>query len=258
MPDLFDLTGRRALVTGGAQGLGRMIAEGLLRAGASVAITSRKRNVVEDAADEMSALGPCMPLVANLSSPEAAVELIDQYKDAVGRCDILVNNAGKTWGGPLESFPDKAWPDIMTINVHVPFTLTRELLPLLRKAATPDNPARIVNIGSVAGAKVERLHAYSYSASKAAVHMLSRELAAELANDNITVNSLIPGYFPTKMTAHLREDDVIAPQALAHIPLHRFGRADDIAGAIIFLCSRAGSYVTGAQIPVDGGVLGCG
>lgn len=258
MHHLFGLDGRHALITGGAQGLGRMIAEGLLRAGASVTITSRKPDVVQAAAAEMSALGSCTPIAADLSSPQAAIALVEQYRHEIGRCDILVNNAGKSWGGSLGSFPDKAWPDVMTMNVQIPFTLTQALLPLLKASATPDCPSRIVNIGSVAGARVEKLGAYSYTASKAAIHMLTRELAADLAASHITVNALVPGYFPTRMTAHLRENDAVDPQALAHIPLHRFGQADDIAGAIIFLCSRAGSYVTGAQMVVDGGIIGCG
>ncbi|WP_443478710.1 SDR family oxidoreductase [Novosphingobium aerophilum] len=258
MSDLFSLHGKKALVTGGAQGLGRMIAEGLLRAGASVAITSRKADVCETAAAEMSGLGPCLPLAADLSTPEAAVELAALYRSALGQCDILVNNAGKTWGGPIDTFPDKAWPSVMAVNVQTPFTLVRELLPELVAAGTADDPSRVINIGSVAGMKAERLNAYSYAASKAAVHMMTRDLAGDLADRNITVNAVIPGFFPTKMTAHMRDEDAVDPKLLSHIPLRRLGRADDIAGIVVFLCSRAGAYVTGAQIPVDGGVVGCG
>lgn len=259
MSDLFSLAGKRALVTGGAQGLGRMIAEGLLRAGAIVAITSRKADICEAAAAEMAALGNCIALPADLSTPEAAVDLVARYRTAVGGCDILVNNAGKTWGGDIDTFPDKAWPGVMAVNVQTPFTMVRELLPELGASGTIDDPARVVNIGSVAGIKTERLNAYSYSASKAAIHMLSRDLAGDLAGRHITVNAVIPGFFPTKMTAHMREaDDSVDPTLLAHIPMGRLGRADDIAGIVVFLCSRAGAYVTGAQIPVDGGIVGCG
>nr|WP_206377322.1 MULTISPECIES: SDR family oxidoreductase [unclassified Sphingobium] len=255
---MFSLTGKKALVTGGAQGLGRMIAEGLLRAGATVAITSRKADICEEAAREMAALGPCIPLPADLSTPEAAVDLVARYRDAVGACHILVNNAGKTWGGPIDSFPDKAWPGVMAVNVQTPFTMIRELLPELGAVGTLGDPARVINIGSVAGMKTERLSAYSYAASKAAVHMMTRDLAGDLAERNITVNAVIPGFFPTKMTAHMRDEDQVDPALLAHIPLKRLGSPDDIAGIVIFLCSRAGAYVTGAQIPVDGGVVGCG
>lgn len=259
MSGLFDLTGKTALVTGGAQGLGRMIAEGLLRAGATVAITSRKADICEAAAAEMAALGTCIALPCDLSSPEAAVELAARVRDAFGgKLHVIVNNAGKTWGGPLDSFPDKAWPGVMMVNVQAPFTLIRELLPELEAAASPDDPARVINIGSVAGKVTERLNAYSYSASKAAIHMLSRDLAGDLAQRNINVNVVMPGFFPTKMTAHLRDDEAADPTVLAHIPMHRMGRADEIAGVIVFLASRAGGYVTGAEIPVDGGVVGCG
>nr|WP_221214322.1 SDR family oxidoreductase [Sphingobium fontiphilum] len=254
---MFSLTGKKALVTGGAQGLGRMIAEGLLRAGATVAITSRKADICEEAAREMAALGSCIPLPADLSTPEAAVDLVARYREAVGECHILINNAGKTWGGPIDSFPDKAWPSVMAVNVQTPFTMVRELLPELSASGTPGDPARVINIGSVAGMKTERLSAYSYAASKAAVHMMTRDLAGDLAARNITVNAVIPGFFPTKMTAHMRDEDQVDPALLAHIPLQRLGSPDDIAGIVIFLCSRAGAYVTGAQIPVDGGVVGC-
>ncbi|NML09340.1 SDR family oxidoreductase [Sphingobium sp. AR-3-1] len=258
MSDLFSLAGKKAIVTGGAQGLGRMIAEGLLRAGATVAITSRKADICEAAASEMGTLGSCIPLPADLSTPEAAVDLVARYRDAVGACHILVNNAGKTWGGEIDSFPDKAWPGVMAVNVQTPFTMVRELLPELGAAGTDDDPARIINIGSVAGMKTERLSAYSYAASKAAVHMMTRDLAGDLAARNITVNAVIPGFFPTKMTAHMRDEDSVDAGLLAHIPLGRLGKPDDIAGIVVFLCSRAGAYVTGAQIPVDGGVVGCG
>lgn len=254
---LFDLSGKTALVTGGAQGLGRMIAEGLLEAGATVAITSRKAEVCELAAVEMSALGRCIALPADLSTPEAAVELVARYREAVGPCDILVNNAGKTWGGEIETFPDKAWPGVMAVNVQTPFTMVRELLPELTAAGTPDDPARVINIGSVAGIKTERLKAYSYAASKAAVHMMTRDLAGDLAARNITVNAVIPGFFPTKMTAHMRTEEEVDPALLDHIPLRRLGKPEDIAAIILFLCGKGGGYVTGAQIPVDGGVVGC-
>ncbi|MEJ6011081.1 SDR family oxidoreductase [Novosphingobium aquae] len=259
MNGLFDLTGKTALVTGGAQGLGRMIAEGLLRAGATVAITSRKADICETAAAEMSALGTCIPLPCDLSTPEAAVELAGRVRATFGgKLHVIVNNAGKTWGGPLDTFPDKAWPGVMMVNVQAPFTLVRELLPELEAAASSDDPARVINIGSVAGKVTERLSAYSYAASKAAIHMLSRDLAGDLAQRNINVNVVMPGFFPTKMTAHLRDEEQTDPAVLAHIPMHRMGRADEIAGVIVFLASRAGGYVTGAEIPVDGGVVGCG
>jgi NAD(P)-dependent dehydrogenase (short-subunit alcohol dehydrogenase family) len=254
----FDLSGKVALVTGGAQGLGRMIAEGLLRAGATVVFTSRKADICEAAAAEMAPLGNCIPLPADLSTPEAAVDLASRFRAAAGdKLHIIVNNAGKTWGGPVDTYPDKAWAGVMAVNVQTPFTLVRELLPELTNAGTSDDPARIINIGSVAGKSAQGLSAYSYSASKAAVHMLTRDLAGDLADRNITVNAVLPGYFPTNMTAHMRDEEAVDPALLSKIPMRRMGRPEEIAGIIIFLSSRAGGYVTGAEIPVDGGIIGC-
>ena len=255
--ELFGLHGKKALVTGGAQGLGRMIAEGLLRAGADVTITSRKKDISQAAAEEMSGLGKCHPLTADLSNPDAAVELANAYRQEVGGLDILVNNAGKTWGAPLETFPDKGWSGVLAVNLQIPFKLVQLFLPELT-AANADDPSRVINIGSVAGRRIEPLQAYSYAASKAGLHQLSRVLASELATRNVTVNAILPGYFPTSMTAHLRDGDGGAePGVRDRIPLRRFGRPSDIAGAVVFLSSRAGSYVTGAEISVDGGLTGC-
>jgi len=256
--DIFRLDNKVALVTGGAQGLGRMIAEGLLQAGATVAITSRRADICEEAAREMSALGRCISLPSDLSSPQAAVDLVERFHEALGACHILINNAGKTWGGSIDSFPDNAWPSVMSVNVQMPFTIIRELLPELSAGGTPDDPARIINIGSIAGMKNEKLQAYSYAASKAAIHMLTRDLAGDLADRNITVNAVIPGYFPTKMTAHMRHEDGVDPVLLSHIPMKRLGRAEDIASTVIFLCSRGAGYITGVLLPVDGGIVGCG
>jgi len=256
--ELFCLQGKTALVTGGAHGLGRMIAEGLLRAGATVTITSRDAERCAAAAAEMASLGRCIPLPVDLATADAAVAVAQQFRERIGKCDILINNAGKTWGAPIEKFPDKAWAGVMAVNVQAPFTLIRELLPELRAAGTADDPARIINIGSVAGIKTERLRAYSYAASKAAIHMLTRDLAGDLASDNITVNAVIPGYFPTHMTAHMHDGDAVNPELLSHIPLRRLGRPADIAGIVVLLSSKSGSYITGALIPIDGGLMGCG
>lgn len=186
------------------------------------------------------------------------MDLAGRFRSAAGgKLHILVNNAGKTWGAAVDSFPDKGWGSVLMVNLQAPFTLVRELLPELEAAGSADDPARVINIGSVAGKATQRLSAYSYSASKAAIHMLSRDLAGDLAGRNINVNAVLPGYFPTNMTAHMRSEEKIDPALLNNIPMRRLGRADEIAGAIVFLASRAGAYVTGAEIPVDGGVMGC-
>jgi NAD(P)-dependent dehydrogenase (short-subunit alcohol dehydrogenase family) len=257
MAALFRLDGKTALVTGGAQGMGRMIAAGLIEAGARVYITSRKREVCEATARELGASGECVALAADLSTPEAATTLAAELKAREPRLHVLVNNAGRTWGAPLESFPDKAWAGVMAVNVQGPFTLVRELLPLLAAGAVHEDPARVINIGSLAGLRAEPLSAYSYAASKAAIHQLSRVLAKDLAARHITVNSVIPGYFPTQMTAHIRGQDAELEKLLERVPLARLGEPDDIVGACIYLASRAGRYVTGADIVVDGGMAGC-
>jgi NAD(P)-dependent dehydrogenase (short-subunit alcohol dehydrogenase family) len=259
MNSLFDIKGKIALVTGGANGMGRMIAEGLVDAGVKVYITSRKVDDCEQAAQAMSQRGQCIGLAIDLSTPEAAVELAEQIKARETKLDIIINNAGKTWGAPLESFPDKAWASVMAVNVQGPFTVVRELLPLLEASGAADgnDPARVMNIGSLAGKRVEGLDAFSYTASKAAIHHLSREMAAVLAGRNIAVNTIVPGYFPTKMTAHIRSDDEESSKFASRIPLGRMGSAEDIVGLCIFLSSRAGAYITGSEIVLDGGIAGC-
>ena len=257
MSSLFGIEHKTALVTGGAQGMGRMIAEGLVRAGAKVYITSRKPDICENTARELSRFGECLAIAADLNTPEAVVALANEIKSREPQLNILINNAGRTWGAPLETFPDKAWAPVMAVNVQGPFTLVRELLQLLVAAASAEDPARIINIGSLAGLRAERLSAYSYAASKAALHHLSRTLAADLAERNITVNSVVPGYFPTQMTAHIRKDDVEMHELLERVPLGRLGEADDVAGACIFLSSRAGRYITGSELVLDGGMSGC-
>jgi NAD(P)-dependent dehydrogenase (short-subunit alcohol dehydrogenase family) len=257
LSNLFDIRGKTALVTGGAQGLGRMIAAAMVKAGAHVLITSRTPEVCEAAAREMSDSGWCQGIPSDLSTPDGTAALAAQLRSRVEQLDVLINNAGKSWGAPIESFPDKAWQGVMTVNVQAPFSLVREVLGLLTAAASSDNPARVINIGSLAGLAVERLNAYSYGASKAALHHLSRMLAADLAERCITVNAIVPGYFPTKMTAHIRSEEHARQELLARVPLGRLGTPEDIAGLCIFLASRAGAYITGAVIPVDGGMSGC-
>jgi NAD(P)-dependent dehydrogenase (short-subunit alcohol dehydrogenase family) len=249
---LFDLTGKTALVTGGTRGIGLMIARGLLDAGARVAISSRKADACEEARAELESHGEVIALPMDVSSEAGCQQLAQAVRDQWGTLNILVNNAGATWGEPLETFPESAWDKVLNLNLKSPFFLTRAVLPMLEQTATQDDPARIINIGSIDGLHVPRMQTYSYATSKAAIHQLTRVLARELGPRHITVNAVAPGPFESKMMAWTLQEfgDAIA----ASSPLGRIGRPDDMAGVAVFLCSRAGSYVTGAVIPVDGGI----
>jgi NAD(P)-dependent dehydrogenase (short-subunit alcohol dehydrogenase family) len=251
----LSLDGKVALVTGGASGLGRMIAEGLLSSGAKIIITSRKDAV--EAAAQMTPLGHCRGINVVLDGPEGFDDLKRQLESVTDRLHVIINNAGRTWGAPLEQFPDKAWTSVMTTNVHAPFAVVQRLLPLLLTATSQDDPARVINIGSVAGIAVQRLNAYSYAASKAALHQLSRDLAAELGPLGITVNTVVPGYFPTRMTAHIRGNEDEMKHLEARIPMGRLGQPRDIAALCVFLAASQSGYITGAEICVDGGISGC-
>lgn len=256
MSDLFNIAGKRVLITGGAQGLGHMIAEEFLRRGAHVTITSRTAEVSQQAAEALQHLGDCAGLEADLSTPEGAVALAEQIKAQGHPLHVLINNAGRSGGGPIEKLPDNSWPELMALNVQSPFTLIRELLPVLRTTATQDDPARIVNLGSFVGHAIPLRPCYSYAASKAAVHHLTKMLAAELASSHIAVNAIAPGYFSTRMTAGINKAHM--DEIPGRIPLGRLGKPDDIAGTCVYLCSRAGAYMTGVILPVDGGLSGCG
>jgi NAD(P)-dependent dehydrogenase (short-subunit alcohol dehydrogenase family) len=251
MTDLFSIAGKTALVTGGSRGIGLMIARGYVEAGAKVYISSRKADVCEQIATELSEVGECVALPADLSTEAECRRLAEEVASREDGLDILVNNAGATWGTPLEQFDEAAWERVLALNVKGVFHLTKFLVPLLEKAGTAAEPARVINIGSIDGIHVPVLETYSYSASKAAVHQLTRHLAKRLA-PAVTVNAIAPGPFESKMMAATLEaaGDAIAASA----PLKRIGRPDDMAGAAIFLASRAGAYLTGAVIPVDGGI----
>jgi NAD(P)-dependent dehydrogenase (short-subunit alcohol dehydrogenase family) len=249
--DLFSVAGKTVVVTGGSRGIGRMIAGGFVAAGASVIIASRKDEAVRAAVTELSHYGECSGLTADLSSEEGARRLAEQVGADHQRVDVLVNNAGATWGAPLAEHDTASWDRVLNLNVQGIFHTTKFFLPLLEAGAGPDQPSRVINIGSIDGIHVPVLESYSYSASKAAVHQLTRHLAKRLA-PTITVNAVAPGPFESKMMAATLEafGDRIAESA----PLKRIGRPDDMAGVAIFLSSRAGAYVTGAVIPVDGGI----
>jgi NAD(P)-dependent dehydrogenase (short-subunit alcohol dehydrogenase family) len=250
--DLFDLSGKYALVTGGTKGIGMMIARGLLQAGARVVISSRKADTCAEAQRLLSEFGDVRAIPADLSRHDECQRLADLVRADSERLDILVNNAGAMWREPLETFPDEAWDAVVDLNLKSPFWLVQALLPALREAGTADDPARIINIGSIAAIHVAVSPNYSYASSKAGLHQLTRVLARELGPQHVTVNAVAPGPFPSQMMASTLE--AIGDTITAKAPLRRLGRDDDMAGIAVFLASRAGSYLTGAIIPIDGGI----
>jgi NAD(P)-dependent dehydrogenase (short-subunit alcohol dehydrogenase family) len=256
MSGLFSIEGKTALVTGGSRGIGEMIVRGFVDAGAKVYLCSRKADACEALAEELrDAGGDVTAIPADLSTEGACAQLAGELEGREDSLDILVNNAGATWGAPLEEFDEAAWERVLALNVKGVFFTTKFLLPLLRAAGTQEDPARIINIGSIDGIHVPMLETYSYSSSKAAVHQLTRHLAKRLAPE-ITVNAIAPGPFPSKMMRATLES--FGDQIAASAPMKRIGRASDMAGAAIYLSSPAASYVTGVVLPVDGGIATVG
>jgi NAD(P)-dependent dehydrogenase (short-subunit alcohol dehydrogenase family) len=249
---LFDISGKTALITGGSRGIGLMIARGYVEAGAKVYISSRKAEVCDEVAAELSKVGTCVSVPADLSVDAEADRLAAEIAGMEPKLDILVNNAGANWGAPIADFPASGFDKVLALNVKAPFLLTRALLPQLEAAGTQDDPARVIMIGSIDGIQVPMLDTFSYSSSKAALHQLTRHLAKQLGARNITVNAVAPGPFESKMMAATLE--AFGKEIAARSPLGRIGRPDDMAGVAVYLASRAGSYVTGAVIPVDGGI----
>ena len=252
MQDLFSIKGKVAVVTGGSRGIGAMIARGFVEAGAKVYISARKEAEVQKTAATLSEHGTCIAIPADLSTETGCRGLADAIAARESALQILVNNAGANWGAPMAEYPDDAWNKVLALNVKSIFQLTRACLPQLKAAATPDDPGRVINIGSIDGLHVPALETYAYSSSKAAVHHLTRVLAMKLA-PQVTVNAVAPGPFESKMMAETLRNfgDVIK----ASCPLGRIGSPEDMAGVAIYLASRAGAYVTGVVIPVDGGII---
>lgn len=251
---LFSLKGKVALVTGGSRGIGQMIAQGLLQAGAKVYITARKAEACNETAQQLSQYGPCISVPADIGTPEGRQQLLEAVSGAESRLHILVNNAGKNWGEPFETYPDKAFDDVMHLNVGAVFSMTRDFRELLISAATASDPARVINIGSMDGlhiSTVAHTGTFAYAASKAAVHHLTRDLALELSPKHVTVNAIAPGFFPSKMTDFVMDN--YQKDIEENCPLKRVGQPEEMAGIAVYLCSRAGAYTNGTVIPVDGG-----
>lgn len=251
MKDLFSIQGKVAVVTGGSRGIGEMITRGFVEAGAKVYISSRKAEDCERLATELSKHGACVALPADLSTEAGANGLAEALGKREPSLDILVNNAGANWGAPLSEYPDSAWDKVLALNVKGIFHLTRALVPMLERAAKEGDPARVINTASIDGIRVPVLETYAYSASKAAVIHMTRALAMRLA-PKITVNAVAPGPFESKMMAVTL--DQFKDAIVASCPLGRIGEPEDMAGVAIYLASRAGAYVTGQVIPVDGGI----
>ncbi len=250
MNDLFSLQGRTALITGGSRGIGRMIAAGFLAQGARVYISARKAGACDQTAQELSSLGHCISLPADVSTVEGAQALAAAYTAHESQLDILVNNAGAAWAAPFDEFPESGWDKVLDLNLKAPFFLTQALIALLRKAGE-QRPAKVINIASIDGISVNPMETYSYAASKAGLIQLTRRMALRLIKDNIVVSAIAPGAFASDMNKDARDHgDVVA----ARIPAGRLGQDADMAGAAIYLASRAGDYVVGSTLVVDGGV----
>ncbi|HJS04107.1 3-oxoacyl-ACP reductase [Variovorax sp. WS11] len=247
---LFSLAGRTALITGGSRGIGRMIAEGFLAQGARVYISARKAEACDRTAKELSAFGPCVSLPADVSTVEGAKALVAAYAKHEGTLDILVNNAGAAWGAPYDEFPESGWDKVVDLNLKTPFFLTQALTPMLKKAAT-DHLAKVINIASIDGISVNPQETYSYAASKAGLIQLTRRMALRLAQERIVVSAIAPGAFASDMNKDARDH---GEEIKGRIPAGRIGEPEDMAAAAIYLASRAGDYVMGSTLVVDGGV----
>ena len=254
--DLFSLYGRTALVTGGARGIGKMIAAGFIAQGAKVYISSRKPGPCDEAAAELNADGgTCISLPQDVSTVEGCQALAARFAEHESKLDILVNNAGAAWGAAFDEFPESGWDKVMNLNVKSPFFLTQALLPQLRAAASADRPAKVINVASIDGIRINPMETYSYHASKAGLIHLTRRMAATLIRDNIIVTAIAPGAFASEMNRDARDHgDAVARR----IPARRIGRDEDMQGVAIYLASRAGDYAVGITIAVDGGVAFAG
>lgn len=257
LDNLFGLHGKTALVTGGATGIGRMAAEGLVAAGARVLIASRKGPACAAVAEELNARGypgRAEGFSGDVATQEGIAALVDDVSARTDKLNILMNNAGRSWGAPVEDFPYDGWSKIFDLNVTGMFELTRRLIPLLEATASQDDPARVVNVGSIMGDIPKGGDAVSYAVSKGAVHHMTRVLANEFTPRFITVNAIAPGPFLSNMTSFAISTEEGQNRAAQGVPIGRVGRPEDIAGALLYLCGRGGAYVSGAILPLSGGM----
>ena len=250
MSSLFSVQGKVAIVTGGSRGIGEMIAGGLVAGGARTYITSRKVQDCVSTAERLSEYGECIAIPCDLSTLDGITQFVESFSKREVHLDILVNNAGAAWGAPLDTFPEQGWDKVLDLNLKSPFFLTQKLLTKLKHSACDESPSRVINIASINGLTHSHDPNFSYTASKAGMIHLTKHLAATLACDYINVNAIAPGYFATKMMAHADMDAIIK-----HIPRGRAGNADDAAGAALFLSAKASNWITGAVLPVDGGMV---
>ena len=253
MKDLFNVEGKVALVTGGSRGIGAMIAEGFVKNGVKTYITSRKSEQCNNKADELSKFGECISIPTDLTDMNEMDKLVNHINENEKQLNFLINNAGAAWGASFDEFPENGWDKVMDTNVKSVFFLTQKLAKILEQSGNNSDPSRVINVGSIDGIGIPRAETYSYPASKAAVHQLTRVLANRLAHRNININAIAPGPFQSNMMAHTLEE--YGEQIKSSVPRGRIGIPEDMAGTAIFLCSKASAYITGSIIPVDGGSL---
>lgn len=254
MKNLFSVEGKTVVITGGSSGIGAMMARGFLEGGAKVYITARKAERLMAKAEELSQYGECIGIQGDMSDVAGIEAFVKAYQEHEGHIDVLINNAGANWVMPIDNFPEKGWDKVMDINVKSIFFMTQKCLPLLSKG-TAEDPARVINTASIHGLANPKMPAYAYSASKSGVIHLTKHLASDLAGRNISVNAIAPGFFPSDMTKELTNNEQMKKMAISQIPRGRMGSPEDIAGAAIYLSSRAGAWVCGNIITLDGGMI---
>jgi len=255
MKDLFSVKEKTVVITGGSSGIGAMIANGFIQNGAKIYITSRKVGALEEQQKNLSSYGECISIQSDLSNSDGINHFYSEIKNREEKIDVLINNAGTAWASSFDEFPEKGWDKVMDINLKSVFFLTQKFLPLLKKSGSKNDPARVINIASINGLTHPLMPTYSYSSSKSALIHLTRHLGADLAKYNININAIAPGFFPSKMTSHIAENESLSAQVIDRIPIKRMGAPEDIAGTAIYLSSKASSWMCGETIVVDGGMI---